>query len=30
MQATRDFTALIYFNDTTAIGAIRALHEAGM
>jgi len=29
-QATRDFTALICFNDTTAIGAIRALHEAGM
>ncbi len=26
-QATRDFTALICFNDTTAIGAIRALHE---
>jgi LacI family transcriptional regulator len=28
--ATRDFTALVCFNDTTAIGAIRALHEAGM
>ncbi len=29
-QATRDFTALICFNDTAAIGAIRALHEARM
>jgi LacI family transcriptional regulator len=27
---TRDFTALICFNDTAAIGAIRALHEVGM
>jgi LacI family transcriptional regulator len=30
LQATRDFTALVCFNDTTAIGAIRALHEGGM
>jgi LacI family transcriptional regulator len=30
VQATRDFTALVCFNDTSAIGAIRALHEAGM
>jgi LacI family transcriptional regulator len=29
-QATRDFTALLCFNDTAAIGAIRALHEAGI
>lgn len=29
-QRTRDFTALICFNDTAAIGAIRALHEAGL
>ena len=29
-SATRDFTALVCFNDTAAIGAIRALHEAGM
>jgi len=29
-QATRDFTALICFNDTAAIGAIRALHEQGL
>ena len=29
-DTTRDFTALVAFNDTTAIGAIRALHEAGM
>ena len=27
---TRDFTALVAFNDTSAIGAIRALHEVGM
>jgi LacI family transcriptional regulator len=30
LDATRDFTALIAFNDTSAIGAIRVLHEAGM
>jgi LacI family transcriptional regulator len=30
IQATRDFTALICFNDTAAIGAIRALHEVGL
>ncbi len=30
LDATHDFTALIAFNDTTAIGAIRVLHEAGM
>jgi DNA-binding LacI/PurR family transcriptional regulator len=29
-EATRDFTALICFNDTAAIGAIRALHEVGL
>jgi DNA-binding LacI/PurR family transcriptional regulator len=29
-ETTRDFTALFGFNDTTAIGAIRALHEAGL
>jgi DNA-binding LacI/PurR family transcriptional regulator len=29
-KATRDFTALICFNDTAAIGAIRALHEDGL
>jgi len=28
--ATRDFTALVCFNDTAAIGAIRALHEVGL
>ena len=30
LDATRDFTALIAFNDTSAIGAMRVLHEAGM
>jgi len=30
LSATRDFTALICFNDTAAIGAMRVLHEAGM
>jgi LacI family transcriptional regulator len=30
LAATHDFTALLCFNDTAAIGAIRALHEAGM
>jgi LacI family transcriptional regulator len=29
-RQTRDFTALVCFNDTAAIGAIRALHEVGM
>jgi DNA-binding LacI/PurR family transcriptional regulator len=29
-HVTRDFTAFICFNDTAAIGAIRALHEVGM
>jgi LacI family transcriptional regulator len=29
-DATRDFTALVCFNDTAAIGAIRALHEIGL
>lgn len=30
LEKTRDFTALVCFNDTAAIGAIRALHEVGM
>ncbi len=30
LEATRDFTAVVAFNDTTAIGAIRALHEVGL
>jgi len=30
LGATRDFTALVAFNDTAALGAIRALHEVGM
>jgi len=30
LDKTRDFTALICFNDTSAFGAIRALHEAGL
>lgn len=30
LSATHDFTALLCFNDTAAIGAIRALHEAGL
>jgi LacI family transcriptional regulator len=30
LDATRDFTALVCFNDTAAIGAIRALHEVGL
>jgi DNA-binding LacI/PurR family transcriptional regulator len=29
-ERTRDFTALICFNDTAAIGAMRALHEVGL
>ena len=30
LAATRDFTALIGFNDTAAIGAIRAIQDAGL
>jgi LacI family transcriptional regulator len=30
LNVTRDFTALVCFNDTAAMGSIRALHEAGM
>jgi len=30
LQTERDFTAMICFNDVSAIGAIRALHEAGL
>lgn len=30
LDRTRSFTALVCFNDTAAIGAIRALHEVGM
>ena len=30
LDRTRDFTAFMCFNDTAAIGAIRALHEVGM
>lgn len=30
LNATRDFTAIVCFNDTTAIGTIRALHEVGI
>lgn len=30
LQHTRDFTALVGFNDTAAIGAIRAFHEVGL
>lgn len=30
LDATRDFTALVCFNDTSAMGAIRALHEVGL
>jgi DNA-binding LacI/PurR family transcriptional regulator len=29
-DVTHDFTALVCFNDTSAIGAMRALHEVGM
>lgn len=30
LRRTRDFTALLCFNDIAAIGAIRALHDAGL
>lgn len=30
LSATKDFSAFVCFNDTTALGAIRALHDAGM
>jgi LacI family transcriptional regulator len=30
LRASRDFTALVGFNDIAAIGAVRALHEAGI
>ncbi|HEX4022884.1 MAG TPA: LacI family DNA-binding transcriptional regulator [Acidobacteriaceae bacterium] len=30
LSKTRDFTAIFCFNDTTAIGAIRALRDAGL
>ncbi len=30
LSRTRDFTAIFCFNDTTAIGAIRALHDDGL
>lgn len=30
LSTTRDFTALVGFNDTSAIGAIRAFHEVGL
>ncbi|MGC9198610.1 MAG: LacI family DNA-binding transcriptional regulator [Acidobacteriaceae bacterium] len=30
LSATRDFTALVAFNDIAAIGAIRVLHEANL
>jgi DNA-binding LacI/PurR family transcriptional regulator len=30
LAKTRDFTAMVCFNDTTAIGAIRALRDAGL
>jgi DNA-binding LacI/PurR family transcriptional regulator len=30
LMKRRDFTAMLCFNDLTAIGAIRALHEAGL
>ncbi|WP_255484008.1 substrate-binding domain-containing protein [Granulicella sp. 5B5] len=30
LRTTQDFTALVGFNDTSAIGAIRAFHEGGL
>jgi LacI family transcriptional regulator len=30
LEKTRDFTAIFCFNDTTAIGAVRALKDAGL
>jgi DNA-binding LacI/PurR family transcriptional regulator len=30
LARTRDFTAMFCFNDTAAIGAIRAIHDAGL
>lgn len=30
LQGTRDFSAIFSFNDVSAIGAIRALHDAGL
>ena len=30
LQRRRDFTAVLCFNDTSAIGCIRALHDAGL
>lgn len=30
VRRTRDFTALVCFNDIAALGAIRALHDAGL
>jgi DNA-binding LacI/PurR family transcriptional regulator len=30
VQRTRDFTAIFCFNDLSAVGAIRALHDAGI
>jgi len=30
LSATKDFTALACFNDTAAIGAVRALHDSGL
>jgi LacI family transcriptional regulator len=30
MQQSRDFTALLAFNDASAVGAIRAIQDAGI